>query len=69
MLGEVSELGAKLGRLVNLDAKGVHADIGEHELNQCVIQTYLAVGDILRIADSDSGIDVPLPEGLSKPGG
>ena len=67
LLSQVSELGTKLGRLVNLGAKGVHADIGEHELNQCVIQTYLAVGDVLRIADSDSGIDIPLPEGLSNP--
>jgi hypothetical protein len=35
----------------------VHAEVSEFELNQCVIQTYLLVGDILRLTESDSGIE------------
>jgi len=40
-----------------LSCKGVHAEVSEFELNQCVIQTYLLVGDILRLTESDSGIE------------
>jgi hypothetical protein len=45
-------LGDLVGRLdaINaLSSKGVHADVSDFEVNQCVIQTYLLVGDLLRL--------------------
>jgi hypothetical protein len=31
--------------------------VDEFEVNQCVIQTYLTVGDILRLAEGNSAAD------------
>jgi len=53
----LSDLGNRIDRVYELSCKGVHAEVSEFELNQCVIQTYLLVGDILRLTESDSGIE------------
>jgi hypothetical protein len=45
-----------MDRLYDLVSKGVHTDVTEFEVNQAVIQTYLLVGDILRLADQDSAL-------------
>jgi hypothetical protein len=53
----LSDLGTRIDHVYELSCKGVHAEVPEFELNQCVIQTYLLVGDILRLTESDSGIE------------
>lgn len=53
----ISDLGGRIDRIYELSCKGVHDEVSPFEVNQCVIQTYLLVGDILRLADSDSGAD------------
>ena len=53
----LSHLGNRIDRVYELSCKGVHAEVSRFELNQCVIQTYLVVGDILRLTESDLGIE------------
>jgi hypothetical protein len=48
---QISELGQRIERVYELSSKGVHADVSDFEVNQCVIQTYLTVGDVLHLAD------------------
>jgi hypothetical protein len=50
----VEALGRKLKRLNSLSSKAVHADVSAAELDQCIMQTYLVVGDLLRLADDRS---------------
>jgi hypothetical protein len=40
--------------LNDLASKGVHSDIAEYEADQCMIQTYLTIGDLLRLDDRTS---------------
>lgn len=47
-------LGARLNALDDLASKGVHAKVSAEEVDVCVIQTYLVVGDILRIRSGQS---------------
>lgn len=56
LLAQVSDLGNRIDRIYDLASKGVHADVSEFEVNQAVIQTYLLIGDILRLADQDSAL-------------
>jgi hypothetical protein len=56
LLARISEIGSRLDRIYTLTNKGVHAEVTEDELNQGVIQTYLLVGDILRLADQNSAL-------------
>jgi hypothetical protein len=49
LLAQLDDLFGRLGRLNSIASKGVHAQVSREEVDQCVIQTYLAVGDILRI--------------------
>src|SRR5262245_45555861 len=53
----LSDLGTRIDRVYELSCKGVHAEVSEFESNQCIIQTYLLVGDILRLTDSDAGTE------------
>lgn len=68
---QVSDLGNRIDRVYGLSSKGVHAQPSRFEANQCVIQTYLLVGDILRLSDGSSGIgyipdaEVPEPDAAS----
>ena len=56
LLASVQDLGNRIDRLYNLASKGVHAEVSDFEVNQCLIQTYILVGDLLRIADKQSAI-------------
>jgi hypothetical protein len=56
LLASVQDLGNRIDRLYELTNKGIHADVSNFEVNQCLIQTYILVGDILRIADKQSAI-------------
>jgi hypothetical protein len=57
-LAQLEDLGKRLDTLHDMTCKGVHADISQFDANQCVIQTYLLIGDILRLSEGDSGADV-----------
>ena len=57
LLACTEDLGNRLDKAYDLQCKGVHDEVTEFEVNQCVIQTYLLVGDILRIYDADSAIE------------
>jgi hypothetical protein len=54
LLAQVNDLGERISRLDNIGSKGVHAEVSPFEMNQCVIQTYLTVGDILRLSEGES---------------
>ncbi|WP_164517171.1 hypothetical protein [Tabrizicola piscis] len=49
----LSYLGNRLDSLFAAAQKGSHAEVSRPEANRCVIQTYLAVGDILTLLDSN----------------
>jgi len=52
----LNDLGNRLDRIYEFTNKGVHAEVEEFEMNQCLIQTYLLTGDLLRILDKKSAI-------------
>lgn len=56
LLADIELLINKIEKLYDLTCKGPHAEISEFEINQCVIQTYLLTGDILRISENESAI-------------
>jgi len=56
LTSQVQELGNRLDRLYDLTCKGVHDHVSEFEVNQCIMQTYLLVGDLLRISEQTSAI-------------
>jgi hypothetical protein len=49
-------LGNRLGAFNALSSKGVHDEVDRLEVDQCLIQTYLVVADILRIAARSQAI-------------
>lgn len=55
---QIEELARRFRGLGEASSRGVHADVSEFELNQAVIQTYLTIGDLLRIRADDSGLAV-----------
>jgi hypothetical protein len=57
VLAEVDSLGRRIDRLYALSSKGVHDQIEQHEVDLGIIQTYLVVGDVLRIAESSSALN------------
>ncbi len=48
-------LGPRLAALNGLASKGVHADVAADEVDTCVVQTYLMIGDVLRLVAGRSG--------------
>ena len=56
LLVDIDDLGNRIDKINDLICKGVHAEVSPFEVNQCVIQTYLIVGDILRLYDQQSAI-------------
>jgi hypothetical protein len=54
----LDDLGHRLDRIYDFTNKGVHSEVDEFEMNQCLIQTYLLIGDLLRIFDKQSAIGV-----------
>lgn len=53
-LAQINDLGNRLDKIYDLANKGTHADVSEFEVNQCVIQTYLLIGDILFLEDKSN---------------
>ena len=51
LLAQITDLGNRLKNIDSLASKGVHDDVSEYEVNQCVIQTYLLIGDILHLTE------------------
>jgi len=54
VMGQIEDLCNRIDRVYELSCKGVHANPDRYEVDQCVIQTYLLVGDILRIVERRS---------------
>lgn len=50
LIPQIQDLGNRIDNLYDLTCKGVHDEIGKFEVNQCVIQTFMTIGDILRIS-------------------
>jgi hypothetical protein len=67
MQTQLDELDRRLRALNDASSRGVHADASAFELNQAVIQTYLTVGDLLRLHAGDSGSDA-VEQGLARSG-
>jgi hypothetical protein len=61
LASQVKSLGQRLDALNSLASKGVHASVSEVEVDHCVIQTYLTVGDLLRIDAGTSAALAPKP--------
>jgi hypothetical protein len=55
LISQVQDLGNRIERLYDLTCKGVHGEINEFEVNQCVIQSYILIGDLLIISEKVVG--------------
>jgi hypothetical protein len=51
-------MGKRLASLNSLASKGVHAEVNAEEVDTCVVQTYLMVGDVLRLVAGTSGVSI-----------
>jgi hypothetical protein len=51
LIDEVSRASTQLRNLNDLASKGVHANVSTQEVEQCLIQVYIVVGDLLRLHD------------------
>ena len=47
----VEEVGNRIDLLNDMASKGVHAEVTPAEVDQCVLQTYLLAGDLLRLSE------------------
>jgi len=56
LIVSLEDLGHRLDRIYEFTNKGVHAEVDEFEMNQCLMQTYLLIGDLFRIFDKQSAI-------------
>jgi hypothetical protein len=54
LMATIDDLGHRIDRIYDAINKGIHAEIDEFEVNQCLIQTYLVIGDLLRVFDRQS---------------
>jgi hypothetical protein len=59
---QAEKLGRRVDRLYELSSKGVHSDVSSFEVQQCVLQTYLLIGDLLRLSEGNSGLESPMVE-------
>lgn len=55
---QIRSLTERLDALNSLGSKGVHDEASPAEVDQCLIQTYLVVGDLLRIAESNPPMEI-----------
>jgi hypothetical protein len=53
---QIDDLARRFKGLGDASSRGVHADVTEFELNQAFIQTYLTIGDLLRLRADESGL-------------
>ena len=51
LLTQIDDLGHRIDRVYHLASKGVHGDVSKDEVTLCVMQTYLLIGEILRLTD------------------
>jgi hypothetical protein len=51
----LAEIGDRLDIVNDLASKGVHADVTAAEVDQCIVQTYLLAGDLLRLRPGETG--------------
>lgn len=51
LLAQIPHLGQMLDGLNELASKGVHGSTTDAEVDHCIIQTYLLIGDLLRLAE------------------
>lgn len=58
LVAQLQDLGNRIDKIYDLANKGVHAEVSDFEVNQCIIQTYLLLGDILRISERTSAITI-----------
>ncbi len=63
---QIDDLARRFRGLGEVSSRGVHADVTEFELNQAVIQTYLTIGDLLRLRADESGL-AAVAQGLVPP--
>jgi hypothetical protein len=56
-LAQIENLGERINRLNDLASKGVHADVSPFEAHQCTLQTYVLIGDLLRLAEGSSALE------------
>jgi hypothetical protein len=54
---QIQDYGNRIDRLYALACKGVHSEVNKFEFNQCLIQTYVIAGDLLRLNDDDSAMN------------
>ena len=66
LLSSVQDLGNRIDHLYDLASKGVHSEVSEFEVNQCVTQIYLLIGDLLRIHERASAIGLEM-QGIEAP--
>lgn len=59
---ELDALGRRVDRLNELSSKGVHADVDEFEVHQCVMGTYAVIGAIVRLHAGESAALAKPPE-------
>lgn len=52
LLLQINEIGSRLDRLNDLSSKGVHASVSLEEAERCIVQTYLVIGDVLRLEEA-----------------
>jgi hypothetical protein len=51
---QVDALAGRLEALNDLSSKGVHAEVSAEEVDQTILETYLVIGEILRLGDEQS---------------
>ena len=56
ILAEINQLGARIDKIYEFINKGVHDRVSQTEGEQCMMHTYIIVGDVLRIEDGTSAI-------------
>jgi hypothetical protein len=56
---QIRDLGARLFEIDDMTSRGITATLSDFEADQCVIQTYLTIGDMLRVADRTSALLAP----------
>jgi hypothetical protein len=55
----LNEIGERLDIINDLASKGVHAEVTAAEVDQCVVQSYLLAGDLLRLRPAGPAPEVP----------
>jgi hypothetical protein len=57
MHASLSDVGTRITKLYDLACKGVHDEVSIDEVEWCVVQTYLIVGEILRLVSAVDNVN------------